>query len=510
MLKSIEIDNFLTIKHAVIEPSDNITAITGESGSGKSLILKAVEAVFLPKTPTGYIGNFSNDASVKLQFLLDENQKKVFEEYGIFDDEVVIQKIIKQTSSKALINHEPVSMRVMAVFKPFLVGIASQGYAYELFDSDRLIEIIDRFIDKNIKDEFLRQYRDYTEIKRAIDETEEALDKINQKRPLVMIEAIDKVKPEKGEYTGLLDKLKKAKELKKSKEIAYRLIDILFDGDNSVVNRLDEAVGLLEKLSNGGFDIKIDGVNTAKEMIEQLKVEIENVLEVSFSFEEIDRLNARLFELEKLQRFFGMELDEVVDERKKLDELVKKQDKLKFKLRELKEELDKKGNLLKNAQKNLSQARKEAAEKIKNEIVKYLGELQLKSSRVEFNFSEKKVDKSGADRVEILFSANFDYDVQPIHKIASGGEKNRFILALKKALSKLNMKSETLFFDEIESGISGRVLEKLLNSLKDFSKTNQIVLITHAQEVEKIADRIYGVEKIVEEGKTVSVVKRLK
>ncbi len=157
----------------------------------------------------------------------------------------------------------------------------------------------------------------------------------------------------------------------------------------------------------------------------------------------------------------------------------------------------------------LSQERKKVANSIINRISSYLSKLNLENSIFEIAFRRKQLTKLGVDSIDILFSANPDLKPDSIDKVASGGEKSRFILSLKMVLSELSKSEETVIFDEIESGLSSNALEKLMSSLKEYSENNQIILITHSEKMLSIADRVYRVRKEFLGDRTTSYVEKL-
>ncbi len=511
MLRKIEIKNFLTIDKCVIEPSDRITAIIGESGSGKSLIIKAIDSVFSQKVDTNIVGKFGDFSKVSLLFELSNEQKKALSNYGIFDEQVVFTKIIKKGTTRTLINHEPVTAKVVYSLKNLFLSIVSQDYRFDIFSSNRLLKAIDTRVDESIVNDFNDKFLEYEKLKYKITELESKLSEITDKHPEILLEAIDKVNPKKGEYDELLEKLNRVKNLKFAIDVAKEAVFELYEKDESVESFLDRIVSDLDKLESKSFKFSSkEALSEALELIRSARDELYDVLNQNLAGIDVDKINARLFQLEKLKREFGKELDEIIERRGYLKSLVDEREDVLRRLKELKGELEEKEKTMIGKAENLSKERKKIAGLIENKVRERLSKLNMENSKVKIIFYRGNVTRVGFDRIDVLFSANPDIEPDSIDKVASGGEKSRFILALKVALSELSKASETVIFDEIESGLSNKALDKLMIMIKDYSKANQILLVTHSDKMLDIAGGVYKVDKQFVDGKSISVVERIR
>ncbi|AEA33971.1 AAA family ATPase [Hippea maritima] len=507
MLRRIEIENFLTIEKCTIEPSKGLTAIVGESGSGKSLILKAIDSVFSSKVDTGVVGNFGDKTTIKLFFELNEDQKIGLEAFDIDADEIVLIRIIKKGKSRILLNHEPITSKVAAAIKELLLGVVSYDYRVDAFSSKSLLEVIDSLIDSEAKESFREAFLEFLGLSDKLKAIENRLDEIDNMHPEVLLDAIEKVNPRPGEYEELLDLSKRIKSISLAKEHALRILNDVYDAENSVVDVLQRSVDMLEKLKFSGFEL--DAYELFFEAVEKLNIargEFEQILDKSYQDEDIDKIQARLFELEELQRKFSRTLDKIIEHAEKLKELIKEKERLVFELEDTRKRMDEAKKQAIDKAEVLSSKRKEKAEKLKGEIVKYLKELMLDKTVVFINFDRVGMSKDGFDSVSIAFSANPDLKPAPIDKVASGGERSRFILSLKRAIADIRSTAQTLLLDEIETGVSGKTLKAVLNLIKDYSDKNQVIMITHSDEAKSIADRIYRVKKVFDSSKTRSIV----
>ncbi len=511
MLKRVEIDNFLTIEHISLDLDSNFIAIIGESGAGKSLVLKAIDTVFSQKTPTNIIGRFSKESVIKLFFSLNKEQSDYLFEFGITDEEILIEKLIKPKKTRAFVNHEPISAKTLSDIKDKLINIVSQNYRFRFLEEDNIINIIDRVVDKNIKNDFEKAYDDFKKIERKKEEIEKEIAVINEKHPEVLLESIEKVSPKKGEYENLLNRLKQTKAISFVKEKSYEIIDKLYENDNSVETVLTEISGLFEKINDMGFDVQpvILSLNDMLDNLSNIKNTIYG-LQNELPKENVDDMESRLFELEQLQRKFHKTVDEIVQEKNILTDMINKKELLEIKLEDTKKVLDKKSEILKKKAQLLSAQRKNAAEDIQKTISGFLKKMLLENSVVEFVFSSKNIDKTGQDMVNILFSANPDIKADKMDKTASGGEMSRFILSVEAANSTIKKTLETIILDEIETGISDKTLQKTAQVIEELSKKNQIILITHNRYLSQLANRVFKMEKEFDGNITRSFAKKIK
>ena len=497
MLTRLEIKNFLTIERISLDFDKNITAIIGESGAGKSLILKAVDTVFAQKSQTDIIGSFDSKSSIKLFFKLSQKQRKMLSDYSIDDDEIVIEKIIQPKKTRSYINHEPITARTLSQIERFLINMISQNYRFEAFESDNITNILDEAIDKTVYDDFLKTYEDYLRIKSDFEEILSKIEQINKNHPEILLESINKINPKQGEYEELLQKSKRIKSLSFVKSKISDMIEFLYENDNNFEAKIAEFNDSIEKIGSLGFDVtELQTLfKNIQESVSSSKYILYDIIDNNYESDDIDSIESRLFELEELQRKFSKTVDEIIQERERLLNMIDEKDKLQQKLNNLKVELEKKENSLTQKADYLTNERKKAADIISRQIKKFLNKLMMENSIVEFVFHKKAISKNGQDNIEIFFSANPDIKADKIDKTASGGERSRFILSMKCAYSSIDNNAETLILDEIESGISNKTLDKMSEVIKELSKTNQIILITHNESLSNIANTVYAIEK---------------
>ncbi len=507
MLKRLRIENFLTIKNITLHFSRSLNAIHGESGAGKSLILKALASLFSQRMTFNPVGNFADTCRVSALFEISGSQRKLLEEAtGIDSDELLIEKVFKNDRSRLYINREPASARVGKLIGDTLVNILSQDYRYTAFDSQNLIGILDRFIDRSVLENYKGVYERYTESLKQIESLQRRLDKINSLHPEILIEAIEKVNPQEDEYERLLEESRRMKALGTVKDELYRLINELYESEHSVETTVAVAQGRVEKIAAAGFQMDecLEGMEQIVQLLDQMKDRLYRMTDLDVTQERIDQVESRLFELEELQRRFAKPVNEIVKERDRLKALIEDKELLKEELKELEK---KKQNLYEELIKQsetLSQHRRAAADTLRRRMLDFLTRMGLESSKVEFHFEKKSPSEDGSDRISVMFSANPDLAPGPIEKIASGGERARFILAMEASVSRDSRQGNTLVLDEIESGISGNTLDKLSALIKELGQGLQIVMITHTSRLVEIADKAFEVKKSIKGGLTES------
>ncbi len=512
MLKKIEIRNFLTIEYISLIMDDKLTAIIGESGAGKSLILKAIEDVFAQKTPTDIIGGFGTESIIKLLFNLENEQLSIMSKFGIKEDEILIEKIIKPGKTKAYINHEPVSSRVLYEIKDTLLTVVSQNYNFGAFDSDNVLNIIDKIIDKKIKKEFETAYSDFVFTLNEKKGLENQVEVISEKHPEILIESIERTNPKSGEYEELLNLTERIKSSSVVKEKITKMVSLLYESDDGIEKTIKDFELSAEKINSLGF--KADNIQQAFEeissIIHNIKNDLYSLINNTDDEKDVDAIESRLFELEQLQRKFAKSIEQIIEEKEHLIDLIHTKEKLEFDIEKINKEIEQKLHSLNEKAERLSQERKRAAMTIEKKIKEILNEMLLKNSVVKFDFSNKKVDKTGKDLISILFSANPDIKAQNIDKIASGGERSRFILAMESSHSAAANTKETIILDEIESGISNKTLESMCEVIKELSLKNQIIIITHNEKLSNIANSIQQISKKFNGGITKSFKKKIK
>jgi DNA repair protein RecN (Recombination protein N) len=496
MIKSIKIDNFLTIKNLEINFDKHFSAIVGESGAGKSLILKAISEVFSVKNDTQMIGNFGDFCTISIDFDADLSK------YGFLERNFSIVKILKKNKSQLTLNDKPISNKIAQNIKNDIVNIVSQDYRFELFEKDRFLEILDLFVDPNAIETYKTSFVNFIEAKKTIHELESKIKFIENAHPEILIELIDKTNPQKDEYDDLINKRKQIKQDLALKDFIQQLNTLFYEDPNNLydsiiasfkkINNIEPGISpKMQNISNSLSKI-LDELNTLKPLFEHKKDD-----EVS-----IDNIEKRLFELENLQRKFGKTINEIIEEKQKLSQLINEKNSLQEQLLEEKDKLETLKDNLEQAALQLTNQRKHQAECLIAGVKKNMSDLMLEFADFDIVFDKVEFNENGQDKITLLFTANRDLPKKELSKVASGGEKSRFILALFEYIGRLNQ--NTIVFDEIEEGTGGKTLKAIVSKLKKLSLENQLICITHFVEMQHAADKVFTIEKTFENSNTVT------
>ena len=530
MLSFLHIENIAVIKKADIDFSRGFTALTGETGAGKSIIIDSICLLMGARSSKELIRSGEDFAKVSALFeALDEETLNQLRLLDIEPDEdgviSVSRTIFADGRSQAKINSQSVQASVLREASRHLINIQSQHENHMLLDISSHIKYLDAFAqsacDINaVKSEYAQMYDKYKESTIRLSELLSDSGDRERMRELLEyqindIEALSLKSGEDSELEARRLKLQNAEKLMKGSDFVYRALSRnpsgLCAGD-----LIDKSVSALEKLSAY--------VPEAQELAQKLgeyKYEIEDIGERARSFvpdditdatHELDKIEARLDSIVKLKKKYGRTVDEILifrdNAKKKLDdienntELVLKQ----------KEKCEKIAVMLKGLASKLHDMRKSAAEKFEEGIKSELEYLDMKGARFRIKTDivsdVGKYTRDGADEVEFLIAANPGEELKAMSKTASGGELSRVMLALKSQLSSAQ-RTETVIFDEIDTGVSGKTCEKIGLRIKRISKHSQVFCITHSAQVAALADTHMRISKSERDGRNETEVKIL-
>jgi DNA repair protein RecN (Recombination protein N) len=519
MLLGINLKNFAIIDDLSIGFGKNLNIITGETGTGKSIIVDAINIILGDKASVDLIKSDKEEAQIEALFDVRENrvlkerlQSLGFETEG---EEVVIKRIISRTGrGRVFINGSLATFSMLDQVTEGLVDIFSQHEHQSLLREERHLQVLDEFGGlKELTQKLGEIYQRYIRTKKELEECERNQREQVEREDFLRFQLgeIDaaKLKPDEDE---LLEeerrKLANAERLYSMTQEAY---ETLYEGEESVLDALKRVSSRVEEA------IKIDSalLETAKS-IEKGILEIK---EAAFTLRDYassilfdpDRLNyieGRLREIKRLKRKYGGTISEILQRREKIEEELGKISNYEERLKVLRKDIDDLESEIDIYAKELSKKRHEAAERLESAVTKELGEVGIKGGRFVVEFEKKEVSSNGCDKVTFLFSANPDEKPKPLTKIASGGELSRIMLVLKEVLARVEG-SSVLIFDEADSGIGGAVAEVVGKKIKNLSKTHQVICITHLPQVAKFADIHFRVTKTFRDGKTEVRVKAL-
>ena len=506
MLSRIYIKNYILIDELELDFADGLNIITGETGAGKSILINAIDIALGAKIGKEVIKTGADKAVIELTILnRKQDVSKLFDEYGVDNcgEEIVISKEITQTGSRSKVNGCIVNQEFVRIFRELFLDIHSQHQTYSFLQPKYHIRLLDAYA-KNTCGEMLDDYRNEFEhyksmlaelenLKNASQKTEEQIDFLRFQVDEIEGAELDSV-TEDEDLNNELTVLENAEKLKELTGSAYWALS---GDDGSVIEALFQLKSSLSKAS---------GMDNSLESLESSLVDsIENLKEVSSALrdysgamendtERINEIQERLFLLDKLKRKYGGTIENVIQTGAKLRQEL---DGIEFStqnIENLEVEISKKREeLLENAEK-ISKQRKDYAQVLSALIVEKLEKLELPKVRFEIGFEPCELGVNGIDKVEFLISTNISEGLKPLAKVASGGEISRVMLAIKTIFAQSD-NIETVVFDEIDTGISGKTSQAVADEVKELSKYMQIIMITHQAIIASKSDRHFYVSK---------------
>ena len=519
MLTQLHIENIAVIEKADIEFGKGLTVLTGETGAGKSIIVDSLGAVLGARTSRELVRTGAEYGVVSAVFETDAAAKWFEDNDFEPEDEVIIRrKISADGKNNCRVCGNPVTVSQLRQLGSLLLDIHGQNDGRQLMDEDSHLAYLDGF--GKTSDElaaFVEAYREYTACKREMDKL--SMDEVEKERLAdnlrYRIEELENAQLKVGEEDELIarrDLLRNSEKLTEALDGAY---SALYACDENAGALVDEASALISKAALISDELRetADIIGNASSLIYDDAERIRDFRDgLEFSPDEYDRIETRTNQLRRLGRKYNADEEGMLkildDSRRELAMLEYSDDMLKKLEKQLNEHKD---NCTKKAA-ALTVCRKKAAEKLEARICSELRDLSMPSVRFKVSVEPMEsvlgFDKTGADEVRFLISANAGMELGRISKIASGGELSRIMLAMKTAFSD-NDPIETMVFDEIDTGVSGVAAQRVGEKMSDLSRGKQVLCITHLPQIAALADSHDKIEKAEKDGKTFTVVKEL-
>ncbi len=504
MLVSLEIKNFLLIKKISINFINGFNAFTGETGAGKSIIIEGLKLALGGKNQKNLNLKDKEVSSIKAIFEINSLIKKNLNELNINidDDYLIVEREINSSQkSKLLINGEIKPLSNAREILKNVIEFQENFEQQELFDNKYFLKFIDNL--GSIKKEILNSKFEKLKVSKSIYLAHLDNEKnINEKLEILEIKnkKIKILNPIENEYEELINKRNFNKNIKKYNEISNEIKKSIANiNSNDFLNIIEKNLIKLE-------DIDQEYVNISQKF-SSLNLEINeltNELENKFDSEEYDEINfdeidEKIYQYQQLSKFFEVEPKDLFSIK---DEILNEIDSLKNFDREKNNLFNKYTNDLNNYKEEalkVSNFRKIESKKISESINKQLPIVNIEQGEIIFNFSEKDekdYNSEGYDELNVLFRTNKSSEFSSIKKVASGGELSRLLLIIK-SLSANHDKNLTLIFDEVDSGLSGKIASNISEKINNISKKNQVIAITHSPQVASKAHKHWKIEKII-------------
>lgn len=500
MLSSLVIKNIVLIDHLVIDFSEGLSALTGETGAGKSILLDSLGLALGARADAGLVRHGTDQASVIASFDLPDDHvlKNFLQEHDIeFDPNFILRRSLNSEGrSKAFINDQPVSITLLKKVGMMLVEIHGQFDTQSLLDPAHHIEMLDAYIDQPEKYTHLRQrWQEWRNSEKKLKVMRDQMDQARSDEEYyrLSLEDLDALAPEKGEEEKLsllkntlmrreqiLENLtisqKGIEEIEAISANVWRALDKLQEEGKSAIAAMDRA------------NVEIQEVLGA---LQDLSHDIDNSV---YSLEEIDE---RLFALKGQARKHGCEIDALQEKRDEIAQALNAIENEDYALSSLIKDVEAKKEFYKILAEEISNQRQQISVKLAKLVMQELVPLKLEKARFEVRVEpvpETQWTARGINNVEFLVATNPGAKAGPINKIASGGELSRFMLALKVILAEVGI-AGSLVFDEVDSGIGGATAAAVGQRLSRLAQSRQVLVVTHSPQVAAMADHHWIVKK---------------
>jgi DNA repair protein RecN (Recombination protein N) len=515
MLSLLQIRNIALIDELIVEFGPGLNMLTGETGSGKSIIVDSLGALTGGRVTADIIKQGSEAASIEGAFAIGDDAAlfELLSESGIDaepGDELIIRREISAAGrNRIFLNGQLITQSLLRRVGSFLVDIHGQGEQADIYDVSRHLDMLDAYAGTaELINKAAAAYSEYAAVEAELAELRN--DDAEKLRMLDVLrfqaDEISRAALREGEEDELEAERRRLLNVEKLTTLSSEALSLLYEDDASASSAIERARRNVEELASyeERFAAYLDALETARSVIDDLAAELRGMATyLEFSPERLEEIEARLAEISRLKRKYGGSVASVLqhfdDAKRRLEnfessELREKE--LAARLETVRSEYD-------SAAAELSRERKRAARKLEAEISKALADVALEKARFEVRFDEDGEFRSakGTDRVEFYFSANPGEPVRPLVKIASGGEASRLMLTLKTVIG-ASKRAKTAVFDEVDTGIGGRVAEAVGRKLRSLSAAAQVLCVTHQPQIASLADRHLAVEKSVKRGIT--------
>jgi DNA repair protein RecN (Recombination protein N) len=552
MLSLLSISNIALIDELRVEFDRGLNLLTGETGSGKSIIVDALGVLIGGRFTSDLLKSGAERASIEGLFSVGPNTelKAMLAAAGIdlsadgggVANEIIVRRELSVTGrNKIFINNQLATQSLLRDLRPFLVDIHGQGDQQTLFNTDTHLELLDAFgAVASLRQQVSNAYECWDNLKQDLDELhwDDA-----EKFQLVdilkfQINELEQAQLAIGEDAALEEERSRLMNVEKLTRLANESYDLVYEDSDAALARVRQATKQIEELAGyeASFRDYLEGLESARAVLEDVAFALRNFADkLEFSPARLAEIEDRLAEIYRLKRKYGGSIESALEHLARSEDRLRQIEHADDREAELKAELAAARAAYLDVATKLHRERVRAAKKFEQAVERGLGEVAMESARFEVQITAPSTEQlrdddgsdalsqrlddarvplvetaftdRGIDRMEFYFSANVGEVVKPLAKVASGGEASRLMLVLKTVANASEF-PRTIVFDEIDQGIGGRVSEAVGAKLKKLAQTNQVLCVTHQPQIARFADSHLCVEKEVVDGRTeVSVTK---
>ena len=511
MLKKILVQNYILIEKLELDFSNKLNIITGETGSGKSILIGAIDTVFGAKTSKDCIRTGCDRAYIELSLFLNQPINELLTSNGIenFGNELIISREITQTGSRSRVNGTLVNLDFIKVLRDKFLDIHSQHQTYSFMQPKYHIQLLDSYAKATCSDlfkEYTTLFEDYTTAKQELEKAKNANNLTENQIEFLKFQ-IDEIEAanikEIDEDEQLENELVVLENAEKLKELTGSVAWTLNNDDESILNTLSQLKMNQSKASRMDTGLE-DSESELINIIESIKDLSSSLRDYSQTLdndtERLNEIQERLFNLDKLKRKYGSgtaekPLENVLNTFEQLQNEYNAIVNFESNIEDLQMKVDNLHTKLLKLAKEISEKRKMYSEVLSSLIVEKLEKLELPKVQFKIDIQETELNKFGIDNVEFLISTNVSEPLRPLAKVASGGEISRVMLALKTIFAQHD-DIDTVIFDEIDTGISGKTSQRVAEEISELANYRQIIMITHQAIIASKADKHIYVKKV--------------
>lgn len=522
MLNDLSISNFAIIDEMKISFNDGLTVISGETGAGKSIIIGAVSLLLGDRASSDMIRTQTDTAEVEALFDIGSNKilKKKISDMGWEEgNELVIRRVISRSGkNKVLINGRMATLANLAAIGESLINICGQHEHQVILDAENHIDILDEFGDcLSLRAVYEESYDRYQEILSRRERLEKLRRNREEKTDLIrfQLKEIEDVDPRAEEDKTLSEEKKVLINTRKLADCADEAYGLLYGESGCAVEKIKEAQNRIKEIKkiDGNLQLPEADIENGFFVLQEAALILRDYgKKLFFDEERLAAIDERLEVIGRLKRKHGGTLADVFARKQMMEKELLEVSRVEEELNEIVgEELAVRGKLAEQAR-NLSQRRRQAAEKLQISVNREIHALYMPHASFSVNFIKSAAgenfgsfNRKGGDELEFYLTANAGEDPKPLNRIASGGELSRIVLALKNVLAHTGSVG-TVVFDEVDSGIGGATAEIVGRKLKDISASHQVICITHLPQIACYGDNHLRVVKKINSGRTTTSV----
>lgn len=510
MLKSLFISSFVIIDQTTVDFDEGMTALTGETGAGKSIIINALEQLCGARASSSLVRKGSKKAVIEGVFDMNDSIQKILDELNIDgdDDLIITKEILDNGRSTIKINYRTVTNSALKQVAPYLLDIHSQYQTQEIFNVKNHLKILQTFMnhqDDSLLSEYHKHYFEYKRISQKIKKLEQ--EDLSDERIEYYQKQYDELKD--FEYTDeIIDQLEEELRMMKNYESMHKYMTD-FNGAMSdkqgALNQINDALSALGHMNDTeSFSALYDEFYNQYYSMQDIVDRIETAFD-SIDFDEyrFNELQEELFTIHRLQRKYGYSVDDIyqaqTELKEKLDAALNREDVL----ADLNKQKDQAYHEAYQIASKLTSLREEQGLIFVDALEKELKDLYLPDAKLKVDIKECSLSDTGKDDITFMVSMNKGQAFTPLNETASGGEISRLMLAIKTITMNQNQMN-TLVFDEIDTGVSGKVADAIGLKMHSISLNNQVLCITHLPQVAIHADHHYAIKKLSHDEETYS------